>query len=72
MFSTFTNIYNKRTKGPTLIEVFTATGKLKSFFLAIRDIQCVHHGCHDIHRYNIQVLATHVSTWVHRYSSLLQ
>ena len=24
------------------------------------------------HQYNIQVLATHASTWVHRYSSLLQ
>jgi len=27
-----TNIYNKKTKGPTLMELFTATGKLKSFF----------------------------------------
>ena len=26
-----TNIYNKKTKGPTLMELFTATGKL--FFL---------------------------------------
>ena len=24
------------------------------------------------HRYDIKVLATHASTWVHRYSSLLQ
>jgi hypothetical protein len=24
-----TNIYNKKTKGPTLMELFTATGKLK-------------------------------------------
>jgi len=24
------------------------------------------------HQYNIQVLATHASTWVHRYSLLLQ
>jgi len=27
-----TNIYNKKTKGPTLMEFFTATGKLKKFF----------------------------------------
>jgi hypothetical protein len=32
MFSVITNIYNKKTKGPTLMELFTATGKLKSFF----------------------------------------
>jgi len=27
-----TNIYNKKTKGPTLMELFTATGKVKKFF----------------------------------------
>jgi hypothetical protein len=27
-----TNIYHKKTKGPTLMEFFTATGKLKKFF----------------------------------------
>ena len=32
MFSMVTNIYNKKTKGPTLMELFTATGKLKRFF----------------------------------------
>jgi hypothetical protein len=32
----------------------------------------VHHGWHGTHRYDIQVLATHASTWVYRYSSLLQ
>jgi len=32
MFSVITNIYNKKTKGPTLMELFTATGKLKDFF----------------------------------------
>ena len=37
------------------------------FFLAIRDVRCVHHWWHSI-----QVLVTHASTWVHRYSSLLQ
>ena len=42
-FSVITNIYNKKTKGPTLMELFTATGKLKKFFLATRDVRCVHH-----------------------------
>ena len=32
MFSVITNIYNKKTKGPTLMVLFTATGNLKSFF----------------------------------------
>ena len=32
MFTVITNIYNKKTKGPTLMELFTATGKLKRFF----------------------------------------
>ena len=32
MFSVITNIYNKKTKGPALMELFTVTGKLKSFF----------------------------------------
>jgi len=32
MFSVITNIYNKKNKGPTLMELFTATGKLKKFF----------------------------------------
>ena len=32
MFSIITNIYNKKTKGPTLMEFFTPTGKLKKFF----------------------------------------
>jgi len=32
MFSVITNIYNKKTTGPTLMELFTATGKLKKFF----------------------------------------
>ena len=31
MFSVITNVYNKKTKGPTLMELFTATGKLKKF-----------------------------------------
>jgi hypothetical protein len=32
MFSVITNIYNKKIKGPTLIELFTATGKLNFFW----------------------------------------
>jgi len=35
MFSLITNVYNKKTKGPTLMEFFTATEKLKSFFLQL-------------------------------------
>ena len=44
MFSVITNIYNKKTKGPTLMELFTATGNLKKSFLTTRDVRCVHHG----------------------------
>jgi len=62
MFSVITNIYNKKTKGPTLMELFTATGKPKKFFLTTRSVRCVHHGWHGTHRYDIQVLATHAST----------
>jgi hypothetical protein len=32
MFSVITNIYNKKTKVPTLMELFTTTGKLKKIF----------------------------------------
>jgi hypothetical protein len=32
MFSVITNIYNKKAKGPTLMELFTATGQLIFFF----------------------------------------
>jgi len=42
MFSVITNIYNKKTKGPTLMELFTASGKVKKFFLTTRDVRCVH------------------------------
>ena len=44
MFSVITNIYNKKTKRPTLMEFFTATGKVKKFFLTSRNVRCVHHG----------------------------
>jgi hypothetical protein len=46
MFSMVTNIYNKKTKGPALMEFFTATGKLKKvffFFLTTKDVRCMHH-----------------------------
>ena len=72
MFSVITDIYNKKTKGPTLMELFTATGKLKKFFFTTRDVRCVYYRWGGTHRYDIQVLATHASTWAHRYSSLLQ
>jgi len=48
MFSVITNVYNKKTKGPTLMEFFTATGKL-FFSFATRDVRCVHHGWHGTH-----------------------
>jgi len=32
MSSMITNIYNKKTEGPTLMELFTATGKLFFFY----------------------------------------
>ena len=31
MFSVITNIYNKKTKEPTLMKLCTATGKLEKF-----------------------------------------
>jgi hypothetical protein len=35
MFSMITNIYNKKIKGPTLMELFTATGKREVFFVFV-------------------------------------
>jgi hypothetical protein len=35
MFSVITNIYNKKTEGTTLMELFTAAEKLKKFFLQL-------------------------------------
>jgi len=32
MLTVITNIHNKTTKGPTLMELFTATGKLNFLF----------------------------------------
>jgi hypothetical protein len=65
MFSMITNIYNKKTKGRTLMELFTAIWKLKKFLLTTRDVWCVHHGWHGTYQNDIQVLATHASVWVH-------
>ena len=36
MFSVITNICNKKTEGSTLMEFFTATGKLKKVFFFIQ------------------------------------
>ena len=42
MFSVITNIYNKKTKGPTLMELFTATGKVKKgFYLFFDNYRCL-------------------------------
>ena len=48
MLSVITNIYNKETKGPALIELFTAKRKLKFFFwqLEIFDVCRVTSGAH--------------------------
>jgi hypothetical protein len=59
MFSMITNIYNMKTKGPTLMELFTATEKNENSFLTTRGVRCVHHGWYGTHRYDSQVLATH-------------
>jgi hypothetical protein len=42
MFSVITNTYNKKTKGSTLMELFTATGKLKKSSFYVR----TPHHCH--------------------------
>jgi len=72
MFSMNKNIYNKKTKGPALMELFTATGKVKKFFLTTRDVRCVDHGWHGSQQYDIRFLVTHVPTWVLWDSSVLQ
>ena len=56
----------------TYLNGFVHSRRKTECFLTIRAVRCVHHGLHGTHRYDIQVLATHASTWVHRYSSLLQ
>jgi len=72
MFSVITNIYNNKTKGPTLMELFTARGKLKKFFLQLEMFDvCTRMTRHASIRY-WSTCHTHASTLVHRYSSLLQ
>jgi hypothetical protein len=61
MFSVITNIYNKKTNGPILMEFFTATGKIIIFFIFFE--VCMHHGWHSTHRYDIQVVATSVTIY---------
>ena len=51
MFSVIKNIYNKKTKGPTLMGLFTATRKLKNVFLTTRDVRYVTRGAHIEHLY---------------------
>jgi hypothetical protein len=65
MFSTFTNICNKKTRRLTLFELFTTpTKNWKKFSLTTKDVRCVHHGWHDTHRYDFEVLASLASSWV--------
>ena len=61
MFSMIINFYNQKTKGPILMELFTATGKMKKFLFTARYVRCVHHGWHGRHWYDIQVLATRIN-----------
>jgi hypothetical protein len=44
MFSAITNIYNKKTKGPTLMELFTTTLAEKGVSLTTSDFRFVHNG----------------------------
>jgi len=45
-----------------IIQSHRKTGKAFFFFLITRDVQCVHHGWHGTHWYDIEVVATHAST----------
>jgi hypothetical protein len=71
MFSVITNIYNEKTKRPTLMDLFTATGKLKKIFLQLEMFEV----CTTDDTAHIDTIfkfwphtRQHV---VHRYSSLL-
>jgi hypothetical protein len=66
MFSVIANIYKNKTRGPTLIKLFTATRKLKKDFWQLEMFDVCTTG-DTAHIYTI-----HASTWVYRYSSLLQ
>jgi hypothetical protein len=71
MFCMITNIYKKKTKGPTLMELFTVTGKVKKFFLQLEMFDVCATG-DTAHIDMIFKFLPHASTRVHRYSSLLQ
>jgi hypothetical protein len=58
MFCMITNIYNEKTKGPSLMELFRATGKLKKFFLTTREVRCVRHVWPGTHRTSLVVKKT--------------
>ena len=62
MFSVITNIYNKKTKGPTLMEFFTITGKRKKFFFWQLEMFDLCTTGPRVTRHTIQILATHAST----------
>jgi hypothetical protein len=66
MFCVITNIYNNN-------NCSEPQGNWKSFFflffLTTRDVRCVHHGWHGTHRYDIQALTTHASTWANMFST---
>jgi hypothetical protein len=49
MLSVITNTYNKKIKGPTLMQLLTATGKLRRFYIC---------GFHTAVLYQIQELYT--------------
>jgi hypothetical protein len=49
MFSVITNIYNKKLNGPTLMELFTATGKRFFWQLEEFDVCRVTRGAHIVH-----------------------
>ena len=69
MFSVITNIYNKKTKEPTLMELFTARGKLKTFFFFFGQLE-IFDVCTTGDMVHIDTIfkflpQTHTSTWVH-------
>ena len=72
MFSVFTNIYNKETEEPALMELFIATGKLKKFFFWQLEMFYVCTMGDTAHIDKIFKFLPHASTWVHQYSSPLQ
>jgi hypothetical protein len=58
MFSMITNIYNKKTKGPTLMVLFTATRKLKKIFFKLETIDVCTTG-------NTALIETIFKFWLH-------